>query len=141
MMKRRSFLTWMTAAGALLAALGVVFVRVFRRANLETTSTEIQADNPRQAMVANALIQHFPYLKLDSSGILQFAQDFLEDNPSFEPRQHSNSSEISQMAMTYLISTDFFPNGAQESQPVHYKGYNMPYYELCGNPFAQFPNS
>jgi hypothetical protein len=37
----------------------------------------------------------------------------------------------------YLLSSDFFINGADESRVVRYLGYYDPI-RACGNPFAQF---
>jgi hypothetical protein len=37
----------------------------------------------------------------------------------------------------FLLSTDFFRNGADETRPVSYVAYNSPYHHACGSPFAQ----
>src|SRR4051812_1845325 len=39
----------------------------------------------------------------------------------------------------YLLSTDFFQNGADEGQPVRYVAFYDPYAAPCRNPFARTP--
>jgi hypothetical protein len=38
----------------------------------------------------------------------------------------------------FLLSSDFFRNGADESGPVHYLALHDPWKVGCTNPFARF---
>jgi hypothetical protein len=38
----------------------------------------------------------------------------------------------------YLLSTDFFRNGADESRRVRYLSFYHPYVTICYNPLARF---
>ena len=41
------------------------------------------------------------------------------------------------VATTFLMSTDFFPNGARESRPLRYVMLYHPYRTPCYNPLAR----
>jgi hypothetical protein len=101
------------------------------------------------------------YLTLDADGVHRFAQEMAALHVISKPRiqtlslirpayaQFSLSSGHSRIAYllrhgedrivsTYLISSDFFVNGADESRVVKYLGLLDPRL-ACGNPFARPP--
>jgi hypothetical protein len=101
------------------------------------------------------------YLALDPEGVQRFAQDMAALHVNSIPRikalsllrpayaQFSLSSGHNRFAYllrhgedrivsTYLISTDFFVNGTDESRVVKYLGLPDPM-RACGNPFARPP--
>jgi hypothetical protein len=124
-MKRRTLLALPIAAGA--AALGWLFFR-----KEITKDAPLTLEEQQRQSIADSMIAHFPYLELDEEGVSEFATDHLKNFGPMPPQQRS------QIAMTFLLSTDFFPNGADESLPVRYLGYYSPYLGECGNPLAKF---
>jgi hypothetical protein len=77
---------------------------------------------------------HFAYLALDREGVARYFADFARYHNGFSrhlplpPAVYTN----------YLLSTDFFRNGADESRPVRYLSYYDPAVTPCNNPFARF---
>ena len=120
-MKRRTFL-----ATLILAATGVTIAalagrRLLRRWRYRKLTTE---------EIATRIHEHFPYLSLDAPGVLQFASDYQGERGELFGDLRSN------VFTNYLLSTDFFPNGADESRIVAYVGLYNPYHG-CENPFAE----
>jgi hypothetical protein len=108
--------------------------------------------------VAKVLYKRLPYLKLDAAGVRKFAADVstrhvistfrlstidtvgpLYTDASVSPNlkfgsvlRHGEDRIVTQ----YLISSDFFINGADTTRTVHYLGYFNPLV-ACNNPFAR----
>jgi hypothetical protein len=105
--------------------------------------------------------QRLSFLKLDEAGLKAFAKDqvavLLAKRPtwnrwkyhfmsvfskSFTRYEHSNDTRNRRqrlednIASTYLLSSDFFVNGADQSQVVQYVAFYDPL-RGCGNPFAR----
>lgn len=101
------------------------------------------------------------YLKLDDSGVAAFAHELAQRNAIssgklratsalgslYMPLSHATSNNALGRALLhgeeritslYLLSSDFFKNGADESRLVHYVSYYEPTL-ACGNPFARSP--
>lgn len=98
------------------------------------------------------------YLKLDEAGVRQFARDLAMthlisstrlrtidaagllytrpalagDNRIDNPIRHGEDRVVAQ----YLLSSDFFNNGADETRTIRYVRYYDPLL-ACGNPFAR----
>jgi hypothetical protein len=80
---------------------------------------------------------HFNYLRLDPAGIEEYFADYLRYGDGF-----SRHSPLPPEVYTrYLLSTDFFRNGADESRLVTYIGFYDPALTPCNNPFATFDES
>ena len=116
-------------------------------------------DNNIDLIVA-ILRKNLHYLKLDEAGLIAFAQDFLANQPNFVNSRNMDLLDLARpfyiysdlfeitpasdelhrveerMVTQFLMSTDFFWNGANESRPIMYLGYYTPYKQVCGNPFA-----
>jgi hypothetical protein len=76
---------------------------------------------------------HFSYLTLDPAGIAQYFADYRTYRgglPRFAPLS-------SQVCTRYLMSTDFFRHGADESRLVRYVGFYDPDNVPCNNPLAE----
>jgi hypothetical protein len=107
------------------------------------------------------VVKRLDYLTLDPDGVQRFAQDMATLHVISTPRiqtlslikpaysQFALSSGHSRFAYilrhgedrivsTYLISSDFFINAADESRVVKYLGMPSPL-RACGNPFARPP--
>ena len=138
MMKRRIFLA------ALIGTAGALAWR-FRRGNNENAIVAI-------------VYKRLGYLRLDDDGVHRFADDFaarhiLNDRglrtigalwPVYRyipcnwhnPLNDRVNFAEDRIVSKYLISTDFFTNGADATRPVNYLGF----YDAmlgCGNPFRR----
>jgi hypothetical protein len=111
-----------------------------------------------QDAVITILYKRLDYLKLDEAGVQQFARDFIARTAmrqeklrlvaAFAPlyRQlptspdnvlsHATRLGDDRVVNRYLLSSDFFATGADESRIVRYVGYFDPM-RACGNPFAR----
>ena len=121
------------------------------------------AERHHEAEIAAAIRQRLSYLKLDEGGPEAFARDkvatLLAKRPSWlrivsrirqtlaKPTIHwgfSNDKrtkrerEVDNLAITFLLSTDFFRNGSDTSRVVRYVALYDPV-RPCGNPFAHSP--
>jgi hypothetical protein len=141
MIKRRHFI-WGLVAGGTVAAL---------------LSWRIGSSTRQDGVIA-ILRKRLPYLKLDDQGLHEFARDFLTKAEmstaklrliaAFAPLygRLSNSPEHlvarslrfgeERIAARFLLSSDFFANGADETRIVHYVQFYDPM-RACGNPFAR----
>ncbi len=144
MNRRRRFLL-LGLGGAVVAGLGLVGIGVL------VSKSEI----------VSKVRGRLSFLKLDEAGLHQFAQDqvgtLLAKRPtwnrmkyhflhifskSFSPYDRSNDTRsrnekiIDGFAATYLLSSDFFLNGADVSRVVKYIRFYDPL-TPCGNPFAR----
>jgi len=115
--------------------------------------------------IVAALRRRLAFLRLDEQGLHDFAHDhvalMLDKHPSmarvktrvrelFAKRQpqtgFSNDARSKSerkddnLATVYLLSTDFFVNGANTSEVVKYLAHYDPV-RACGNPFARRPES
>ena len=112
-------------------------------------------------MVTAILRKRLDYLILDEAGLDQFAadiQDVVQQDlnyafswlgilaPIYQYTQlfegavkayHLTELENT-IVIQYLMSTDFFINNADMTQPVKYIGFYDPYRRICFNPFAKF---
>jgi hypothetical protein len=74
---------------------------------------------------------HFSYLDLDPNGLHQFVADYERHRHSLTGRPIGPD-----ISMCYLMSTDFFRHGADESRRIHYVGFFDPYLTPCHNPLV-----
>jgi hypothetical protein len=145
MIKRRTLL-W--GAGGVLALGAVAGWRVL-------TSSQEDA-------VAKVLYKRLDYLKLDPEGVRQFARDLVMRNVISSTKLRmidatgflysgfalDGDSRLSlairrgeeRVISAYLISTDFFTNGADLGKEVKYLGFFDPM-RPCSNPFARLPEA
>jgi len=114
----------------------------------------------KHATIAKILHKNLDYLTLDPAGVAQFARDLVSrgisggklilvdlmgplytqmrlspDRRMGAALRHGEDRVITQ----YLISSDFFVNGADTSRIVRYLGYYNPLVACRGNPFARPP--
>ncbi len=75
---------------------------------------------------------HFRYLDLDSGGVDQYFADYQRFRGTLSRR-----APLPREVFThYLLSTDFFRYGADESRRVRYVGFYDPYITPCNNPLV-----
>lgn len=74
--------------------------------------------------------QQFHYLQLDPEGVRAFVRDYTQHRDQI--RRFTRPKD--DIFERYLLSTDFFRNGADESLPVRYVLFYDPYVSPCWNP-------
>ncbi|MEX2208618.1 MAG: hypothetical protein WEF50_20575 [Myxococcota bacterium] len=113
-MRRRTFVL-----GALGAAAAVAFGwrRLPRRGSAARTPEEIEAD----------LREYYAYLEFDDALLGAFMRD-LARLP--QPLHRG------ELRRRFLLSTDFFVSGEDESRPLAYRAFCDPYLSPCYQPFA-----
>ena len=138
-MKRRYVL--LSGFGALFAVLGV---RI--------------ALSQDESAIVKLIYKRLAYLRLDDDGVHRFARDLkirnvvsslrlhiidaagaLYTNPALTAHNSLNDAlhhDDDRVVAQYLISSDFFRNGADETRTVNYLGYCDPRVP-CDNPFAR----
>jgi hypothetical protein len=127
-MTRRTFLRVAAACGAAFAAGWLLwldsFTWFFSRVAARLLALVL---SPEQQLRA-----HFRYLVLDSDGVQQYVADYYRYRQPL-PRRPLPPDFYTR----YLLSTDFFSHGADESRRVHYVGFSDPYVTPCSNPLAR----
>ena len=131
MLNRRKFL------GALGAFLGLSAGGWWLARRLKPSPPEEYA-NPVVELIAGILKGRLPFLKMEGQGINAFASDLQRRNPGVLRRAAQGRADAQDwLTERYLLSSDFFRNGADEGRSVNYLAYYDPYQRPCGNPFAQ----
>ena len=127
-MTRRSLLQmamlWFAQVSSLVGA---------RRAAAQTAATPAQP--AVRSPIIDDLASHFSYLKIEPGVLAAFAT-------AYETHYGSPNLNIPQIAAgmhtRFLLSTDFFQNGANETKPVKFVALYDPYVTPCYNPLARF---
>jgi hypothetical protein len=126
---RRTFLRVVALCGASLAVGWVAwrdsFTSLFGRGAARLVALVL---SPEQQLRA-----HFRYLDLDQDGVDRYFADYQHHQEPL-PRRRPLPPDV---YMRYLLSTDFFLHGADESRRVHYVGFVDPYVTPCSNPLAR----
>jgi len=144
--RRRRFLL-LAAGGAVVIAGGYGVARWYR-------------GDPASVIVA-ILERRVGYLQVDHASFERFAVQYLESRKEYRhelalmalfslpyryvtpypflKQAHSLRRLESNVVSRYLLSTDFFEHGADESRPVMYVEFFDPYSIACRNPFVPRP--
>lgn len=144
-MKRRSFIKMLAAGTAILGVFG-----------------GIQLAQRREDLMEAIIRRKLSYLKIESEGLNQYIQDFLQTrdkvwNKSWSKLQaydfygkfhaiipvseesnfHFNYTDYTEdLVRNYLLSTDFFISGMDESKELEYLGFFNPHKYPCRNPLV-----
>jgi hypothetical protein len=116
------------------------------------------ATSSEQAAIVKVVYKKLGYLKLDAGGVQRFARDLaatqtissarlritdavgpLYTGPAFSGDNKPNNAirhGEDRVVTLYLLSSDFFKNGADQNRTVYYQHYYDPMI-ACGNPFAR----
>lgn len=98
--------------------------------------------DPDEELIIAVLRDNLDYLVLDTAEILAFARDYLAQLDDGARREKMTlladgfAQEVEALGSLFLLSTDFFQNQADVSQPVQYRALYDPY-KGCSNPFAE----
>jgi hypothetical protein len=111
-----------TRRGLLLALIAMLAAGIFRWVR------EVRGRS-RTATLEGRLRAHLDYLPLDDEVVAAFARDYRSDAARAARRE-----AIEPIASRFLLSTDFFQTGADESRPPRYVTYYDPYRSPCYNP-------
>lgn len=122
----------LTAGGLVLAAAGVY--AVFGTDDGGSKSSKRKKSKPSKASNAKveALLKNFPYLKINKTD----AEKYVKDYEKQFPRQGNKLGDG--FYTKFLLSTDFFLNGAKAENPVTYLAIYDPARVPCQHPFARF---
>ena len=95
--------------------------------------------DPWTKLTAETLRRLLPYLQLDNDGVAQFARDLRAAGQYglLNRAKAGNAGAREWLGQQFLLSSDFFWNGADESRTVRYRVYYDPYVQPCANPFAK----
>jgi hypothetical protein len=124
-MKRRGFLLATTAGALGLGAAGWWVLR------------------PTGHPLARVIHAHLSFLRLEAVELARFIADHERAFPRFASRLESATGDERrklerQLVSDFLLSSDFFSNGADEGRPVRHLALYDPRRVGCRNPFARF---
>lgn len=131
---RRHFLLGLGSAGAAVLAAGGAAYK-FRDKFIKLQNSDIIA----------VVRENFPYLKLalTDEQFEEFATTYRQAYGEFDKpwyrrlrgwSQEETRSRYDHIANTFLLSTDFFLSGADESKPVNFVSFYDPYISPCWSP-------
>ena len=133
---RRAFLG-ATLAGGTLAALGMAgdWFRMRTRFLWEARAAEnyARAYTYPHLPVAERIRRHFDYLTIDEAGLERFVREY---ERTFGAVELDNVAGNRLLYTKFLMSTDFFMNGQDETRPVRFVALHDPYVSPCWNPFG-----
>jgi hypothetical protein len=78
--------------------------------------------------------KHFADLTIDEAGLQRFVRDY--EKHVGRVKFYSVSSN-GLLFSKFLLSTDYYRNGADPKKPVHYVAFFDPYVTPCWNPFVR----
>jgi hypothetical protein len=136
--RRRQFLV--LAALALGAASGVAAWarkksgrRAFGAVRIRELALELERlESVAELPLEEAIYRYYDYLKLDSSGV----NAFVKANHTSGHPVHQDLITLQQTMSRYLLSTDFFIHGVDESRVVKYVAFHDPHLTPCFTPFS-----
>ena len=82
---------------------------------------------------AESIRRQFSDLTIDEAGLHRFLEDY---EKHVGPVKLSNPTANRVLFSKFLLSTDYYRNGADPKKPVHYVAFFDPYVSPCWNPFA-----
>lgn len=125
----------MFAAGAVvLAAAGVYAVfGTTSQVNEEAKDKKSKSKSSKvDTKKVEALLANFPYLKISKADAEKYVKDYTKH---FGKRGKRGGDEF---FTKFLLSSDFFLNGAKAENPVTYLALHNPARVPCQNPFARY---
>jgi hypothetical protein len=130
---RRRFISGAIAVALGLCAGGWWFSR------RSQTAVPPLADDPVFLLVTDMLQRCLPFLELDTTGLVEFTRDLQarKQTPLLRQAERGDATAQDKLAEQFLLSSDFFAHGADESRTIYYVAYYDQYEKPCSNPFAQ----
>lgn len=126
---RRMFIViWLWGLFSLFAIGGVLY-HLFRERNAFLR-------NRFGSREARLIRDHFAYLDIDADGLRRFLRDYRR---AIGPPPLGGEKEVRRFLDTFLLSTDFFRGGADESRTVRYTMLYDVYTNPCYDPLPRHP--
>lgn len=99
-----------------------------------------QRDDPWAEQTAATVRRLLPYLRIDDDGLARFAQELRARNQyALLRRARAGDAQAGAwLGQQFLLSSDFFWQGADVAKTVRYRAYYDPYELPCANPFAHW---
>jgi hypothetical protein len=126
-MTRRHFV-WL-AVTAFFAAV-VAYVGVTVRGDLRRHAKNLYWSRHAWLSPEDRIRREFHYLQLDDGGVAAFVGEYEKHRGPISRFRHPEDDLFDR----FLLSTDFFRNGADESRPVRFVLFYDPYISPCWNP-------
>ncbi len=99
-------------------------------AKLERLSATYRERRYRDTPLAQAIREHYDYLDLAPGTVEQFVEAYLAPGARLDDRP-----SVMDGLDRFLLSTDFFLNGADEAKTVHFRLLYSPMANPCYRPF------
>jgi hypothetical protein len=131
-MSRRRFLA-LGAGGASVVALGALAAAgpgLLGGKNRERVAGNLAWASRAHLTLEERVRERFHYLRLEPEGVRAFARDFTSRNRGVSRFQRPKTDPFEQ----FLLSTDFFRNGGDETRTIRYVALFDPYLNPCWNP-------
>lgn len=132
---RRVFLAGLGGLGAGTVAAGAGAWWIFQEYPpamlFEKVGQKIAAYRYPHLGLAKAIQRHFSYLNIADEEAVKFATKYEE---VYQPKTAKASLE--KVYQVFLLSTDFFQNGADQSRPLRFTVLYHPHKNPCYNPLA-----
>ena len=134
-MERRSPEDWIDRRGFLAAgSLAVLAVGLFGAGGCgggREATRGLSVGEARRRVVEYLRVK-LPWLNHGEGTLERFAEEYVRwYPPGTKPTAGPN------LVARYLLSTDFFPGGADESRPLEYVEFYDPYVSPCYNPLVE----
>ena len=88
----------------------------------------------RRRRLEQQIQEHLSYLRLEKGAVRRFLWDYEKANGWGS----TQTARRSQLAMRFLLSTDFFHFDADQSRTIRYSRLADPYVNPCYNPLARY---
>ena len=126
---RRMFtITWLWGFASL-CAIGSVLYHLFRQRNAVFRN---RSGSPEERLIR----EHFAYLTIDPDGLRRFRREYRR---VIGPPILDGEKAVRRFLDTFLMSTDFFPQGADESRTVRFTMLYDIYTNPCHDPLPRHP--
>jgi hypothetical protein len=126
---RRMFIViWLWGIASLFAIGGVLY-HLFRERNAFLRN---RSGSPEERLIR----EHFAYLTIDANGLRRFRREYRR---AIGPPPLDGETQVRRFLDTFLMSTDFFRQGADESRTVRYTMLYDIYTNPCYNPLPRHP--
>jgi hypothetical protein len=129
LLSRRQFVK-LGAVGGAVIALGTWGIAHWLQGRREHVLDHLAWTREAHLSLEDRIARQFHYLRLDRAGIRAFAQDYERHFGRVSRFRRPYDDPFHR----YLLSTDFFVNGADESKLVRYVLFYDPYVSPCWNP-------
>jgi hypothetical protein len=112
-----------------LCAIGTILYHLFRERNAFFRN---RSGSPEERLIR----EHFAYLTIDPDGLRRFRREYRH---VFGSSTYDGEEEVRHLLDTFLMSTDFFLHGADESRTIRFTTLYDVYTNPCYHPLPRHP--